>query len=192
MSWDAQDRLWATSGGQLFMLPGGVTPQSSGAAPEVVDVFQASGSVTSGPITAVRVAPDGVRVALIQGTGKALYFGGIAAGSGPLAGAPEITLSPFNVSGGTAGFSSLSWYGADDVITLGAGSGSSGPALTEYAVTGASSTQLPTAAGIQSVTSSANSELVAGTKSGTLMGNPGPSGAWAPLGSGGLAPAYPG
>ena len=36
---------------------------------------------------------------------------------------PQIKLSPFYVSGGAAGFSSVSWYGADDVVTLGPVSG---------------------------------------------------------------------
>ena len=199
MSWDTQGRLWATAGGGLFMLRGDVTPKSpqSLAAPQAATVTQSGGFPETGPITAVRVAPDGVRVALIQGAGKALYFGAIA-DQAPMSrdqivpDTPQITLSPFTVSGGTAGFSSVSWYGADNVITLGASPGPAGPPLTEYAVTGASSTPMPTEAGIDSITSSANSELVAGARGGTLLANPSPSGAWAPLGNGGLAPAYPG
>lgn len=207
MSWDTQDRLWATSAGGLFVLRGDVTARSpqAAAAPEAAEVSQSDGLAVTGPITAVRVAPDGVRVALItQGASKALYFGAIAGQASPsqdqivsrpaqtAPANPQITLSPFNVSGGTAGFSSVSWYGADNVITLGAAAGAAGPPLTEYAVTGASSTQIPTETGIQSVSSSADSELIAGAKGGVLLGNPSPTGAWAPLGNGGLAPAYPG
>lgn len=206
MSWDSRDRLWATAGGAVFMLAGNITSGSpkTAAAPRLANVSQAGSFAGTGPITAVRVAPDGVRVALIQGADKALYFGAIseqpASSQGqfpsslgqPVPPAPQITLSPFNVSGGPEGFSEVSWYGADNVITLGAGSGTAGPPLTEYAVTGASSTQIPTAAGIDSISSSSGSELVAGTRSGELLANPTPTGAWAPLGSSGLAPAYPG
>lgn len=213
MSWDSQGRLWATAGGDVLMLRGDVTSQSSkaDAEPEAATVSQAGSDAGAGPITAVRVAPDGVRVALIQGTGKALYFGAIsdqpappsrgqfpARPGQPSPSVPQITLSPFNVSGDPNGFSQVSWYGADNVITLGSasasasGSGTEGPPLTEYAVTGASSTEIPTSAGIDSISSSSGSELVAGTKAGDLLANPGPTGAWAPLGSRGLDPAYPG
>lgn len=208
MSWDSRDQLWATAGGAVFMLAGNITSASpkTAAAPRLANVSQAGSFAGTGPITAVRVAPDGVRVALIQGAGKALYFGAISEQPSPSQGqgqfpsrlgqpvppVPQITLSPFTVSGGSDGFSAVSWYGADNVITRGAGSGAAGPPLTEYAVTGASSTQIPTSAGIDSITSSSGRELVAGTKSGELLANPSPTGAWAPLGSSGLAPSYPG
>jgi len=207
MSWDSAGRLWATAGGAVFMLRGDVTPRSAktAAAPEEANVSPTGASAGTGPITAVRVAPDGVRMALIQGTGKALYFGAISdqpsspsearfssrPGESPPDG-PQITLSPFNVSGGLDGFSAVSWYGADNVVTLGAGSGTEGPPLTEYAVTGASSTQIPTSSGIDSISSSSGSELVAGTKAGDLLASPSPTAAWAPLGYGGLDPVYPG
>lgn len=207
MSWDSQGRLWATAGGAVFMLRGDVTSRSpkAAAAPELANVSPAGGVAGTSPITAVRVAPDGVRVALIQGTASTLYFGAISDQQDPSSpgqfpsrpgqpspGGPQITLSPFNVYGGSDGFSAVSWYGADNVITLGSGTGTAGPPLTEYAVTGASSTQIPTSAGINSISSSSGSELVAGTKAGELLASPSPTGAWAPLGSSGLDPAYPG
>lgn len=204
MSWDTQGRLWATAGGAVFMLAGDITASSPKAegAPEAAVVSSAGSFTGTGPITAVRVAPDGVRVALIQGTGKILDFGAISAQTSqgqfpprsgqPVPEAPQITLSPFDVSGGTAGFSAVSWYGADNVITLGAASGTEGPPLTEYAVNGASSTEIPTSSGIDSISSSSGNELVAGTKAGELLANQSPAGAWTTLGNSGLAPAYPG
>jgi lipoprotein LpqB-like beta-propeller protein len=168
-------------------------------------VTQSGGFPETDPITAVRVAPDGVRVALIiGGASKVLTFGAIAAPNAaqsldqipprsgqPAQSVPQITLSPFRVSNGPAGFSSVSWYGADNVVALGGASGAQGPSITEYSVNGASSTQIPTEAGIQSITASAGSELIAGTRDGLLMANQGAAAAWASIGNG-TAPAYPG
>jgi hypothetical protein len=186
------------------MLRGDVTAQTPQAlaAPVPVVVTQAGGFPEPDPVTAVRVAPDGVRVALIiGGDSKVLTFGAIAAATGPQSqdqipprsgqptqSLPQVTLSPFRVSGGLTG---VSWYGADNVVALGAGSSGNGPQITEYSVNGASSTQIPTENGIQSVTASAGSELIAGTKDGLLLANQGAAAAWASIGSG-TAPAYPG
>jgi hypothetical protein len=207
MSWDANDQLWATTDGGVNVLHGNVTAQSpqSLAAPIPVLVTQPGGIPEGGPITAVRVAPDGVRVALIiGGATTTLAFGAITSqaavpsqGQFPArpgqvsGGIPQIMLSPFYVSGGAAGFSSVSWYGADDVVTLGPSSDAKEPQITEYSVNGASSTTVSTEQGIQSITTSAGSELIAGTKSGELLTNPGTGGTWASAGNG-LAPAYPG
>jgi hypothetical protein len=217
MSWDAHDQLWATANGGLAMLRGNVTARSPQAltAPETVFVTQNGGFLETNPITAVRVAPDGVRVVLIireagvtpSGAAQAstaMAFGAIA---GPVS-APsqsqmeprpgqfagrslQIKLSPFSVSGGAAGFSSVSWYGADDVVTLSPASSGKAPQITEYSVNGASSTIVSTEPGITSITTSANSELVAGATGGELLTNPGTGGTWASAGNG-LAPAYPG
>lgn len=200
MSWDAHDQLWATANGGVIVLHGNVTPQSPQSLAAPVSVL-----VETGPITAVRVAPDGVRVALIiGGAATTLAFGAIT-GQAPASSqgqiparpvqfpgsTPQIKLSPFYVSGGAAGFSSVSWYGADDVVTLGPASGAKEPQITEYSVNGASSTTISTEQGIQSITTSAGGELIAGTKGGELLTNPGTAGTWAPAGNG-FAPAYPG
>lgn len=207
MSWDARDRLWAVAAGAVAMLRGDVTARSAQAltAPESVLVTQPDGYPETEPVTAVRVAPDGVRVAfIIGGTARTLAFGAIARRvpgpaqeqvpprAGQLAeGLPVIKLSPFHVSGSDE-FSSVSWYGANNVVTMGVGTSTEGPRLTEYSVNGVSSTVIPTEMGIRSVTTSAGGELIAATEDGTLLGNLSTSGAWASIGSSGLAPAYPG
>ncbi len=67
-----------------------------------------------------------------------LTFGAIvwAPGTGTGLGSVRIQLSPFNVGDLTSGFDQVTWYGADNVITLG------GPAstLTEYPVNGGTPT----------------------------------------------------
>jgi hypothetical protein len=203
MSWDPNDDLWAVTDGDLFMLRGNVTSQSAQsaqAAPVTVDVVPP----VSGPITAVRVAPDGVRVALVvdgDGTGgtagTTLDFGAIAASSqiqqreDQLTVIP-VTLSPFSVSSESVNFSVVTWYGADNVITLGSAPGLQGPVLTEYSVDGGSSSPVSSYAGITSITASIGSELVAEAKGGALLADASTSGAWADIPGGGLAPAYPG
>ncbi|MGH3164584.1 MAG: LpqB family beta-propeller domain-containing protein, partial [Trebonia sp.] len=138
MSWDSNDELWAVAGGDLYMLRGDVTAQSAQspqAIPVGVTVTQGNGLPVTEPITAVRVAPDGVRMALIvggSGTGTTLDFGAIAAPvpsqqhEGPLT-VIQITLSPFYVSGGSVNFSAVTWYGPDNVITLGRAQAVQGP-----------------------------------------------------------------
>lgn len=196
MSWDARNQLWATARGRVFMLAGAATAQTATllAAPQPVSVQQPNGLPETLPVTAVRVAPDGVRVAfIIGGFTETLAFGAISERGDPALDGipPQISMSPFTVSGGSSGFTEVSWYGADNVVTIGAVAGTSGPRLTEYSVNGASSSDIPSETGIGSITTSAGGELVAGTKDGQVLLNPSTDGTWTPLGSG-TAPAYPG
>lgn len=213
VSWDASDDVWAITNGQAVVLDGDVTAkaaQSQQGSAVPVDVVQPDGEPESGPITAVRVAPDGVRVAfIIGGATQTLAFGAIVQPAAqpqspgqpqfqrprPQAAQPDsvaqINLAPLSVSGGNTGFSAVSWYGPDSVITLGAKSGLEGPALTEYSVNGGQATTITADPGIQSLTTSSGSLLIAGAKGGVLLADASTSGAWAPIGNG-IAPAYPG
>lgn len=209
MSWDSSGDVWAVMAGSLFVLRGNVTPQdarSAHAAPIAVDVQRSGVSVTA-PVTAVKVAPDGVRVALIiaggngtggggGGGGTTLDFGAITApspdqGRGAQLTVMQVTLSPFYVSSDSVNFSAVTWYGPDNVITLGSVPGAQGPVLTEYSVNGESSSPVSSDADIMSITASMGSELVAEAKGGVLLADASTSGAWAIVGDG-LAPAYPG
>lgn len=197
MSWTPDGDLLAAGSGGLTELPGDVTGQSGQGMSESVDILTTNDSaVVSEPITAVQVAPDGVRVALIFG-GSELAFGAIAeppdqgtAPAGrPAIGQPTIVLSPFSVSGQT--FSGVAWYGPDNVITTGNPDAVQGPALTEYPVNGGTLTSISSQAGIESVTVSFGDELIAGAKGGALLADASTSGSWAQIGDG-MAPAYPG
>jgi Lipoprotein LpqB beta-propeller domain/Sporulation and spore germination len=201
MSWDTNDNIWATADGDLYMLTGNATQRSAQTAqdaPEVVNVVQLGGGAEAQPIGAVRIAPDGVRVALIIGTGTdtSLAFGAIATQTPDPTrpgepGLLQIMLSPFYVLGGTTSFSQVTWYGPDNVITLGTASGAQGPLLTEYPVNGGSSTTISNDPDITSITTSQGSELIAGAKGGLLLADASTSGVWASVGRG-AAPAYPG
>ena len=110
----------------------------------------------TGPFTALRVAPDGVRVAIVIG-GNELTFGAISAPAGtdprdhalPGAGTPLTQVQPVRQPPSPA----LTWYGPDDVIAL----ADPGPAVTEYPVSGGTPTSIPADAGMQSITASSGS-----------------------------------
>jgi hypothetical protein len=190
MSWDPDDDLWATMSDQLVMLRGA----ASQGEPIAVNVLSSAENGISEALsfTAVKVAPDGVRVALVIG-GNELDFGAISWQAGlnpakPTAPRLQIVLSPFNVpprSGTT--FSSVAWYGPDDVITL---TGPT-PAVTEYPVNGGAATSISAIAGMRSITARAGNTLIAGLAKGQMVGNSSLTGSWVPIVNG-VSPAYPG
>jgi len=159
-----------------------------------VSVVNSDGSSpVVGPYTSLRVAPDGVRVAIIVGETE-LNFGAIVWQQGARAAEAtiKIVLSPFYVTApGVSTFSSVTWYGPDNVITLG-DPGSSAPYLTEYPVNGSSSTSIPAQPRIQSITASDGSALIAGlAKGGGMTTDASLTGSWISIGSG-VSPIYPG
>ena len=185
ISWDPTDNLWTTNGGQILTFRAGVSPASAQARPVAAYVPPPNG----GLITAIRIAPDGVRVALII-NGTELTFGAIVwqQGARPgLAGAVRIDLSPFNVSDLTA-FTAVTWYGPDDVITL-SGLGST---LTEYPVNGGTSTSQLLDQPVESITASWDKTLVAGAAKSEMIEAPSLTGAWTAVPGKGIAPTYPG
>jgi hypothetical protein len=192
MSWDRAGNLWATMSDQIVMLRGAASPQQSPGQPVPVTVVDSGGYLAVVPFTALRVAPDGVRVAIIVGDTD-LSFGAIVPQPGVHGGQAtikKIVLSPFSVTGtGTTTFSAVTWYGPDNVITL----GGPGQVLTEYPVDGGSSTSIPSPPSIQSITaSSSGSALVAGVAKGGMMVDASLTGPWMSIRGTGISPAYPG
>lgn len=185
MSWDPDGNLWATMSNQIVMLRGAVDQGQ----PTAATVVNSDGSsAPSAPITAVRVGPDGVRVAIVIGDNE-LDFGAISwqeeASGKPLL---RIVVSPFTVpSGFYAKFISLTWYGPDNVITL----TTPGPAATEYPVNGGAATSISTTAGMQSLTAIPGSALIAGLAKDKMVTDASLTGSWLPIVDG-LWPAYPG
>jgi hypothetical protein len=178
LSWDVHDDLWAVQNGQVWMVPG-----HGGQPVQVSDLLPAGKKVT-----ALKVAPDGVRCAILASgsTGSQLLMAAIA-GSGPTAtigNAVPITADNLN-------FTSLTWYDADHVIALQDPSGH--PVLDEVAVNGESTTAFPATTGITSITADGSSNpLVAGLSNGQLTTLATPGGLWSGLVGAGHAPAYPG
>lgn len=131
VSWDTQGDLWITAGGIVWMLQ----PGSGSATPVTVDV-PASSNVTD-----FRVAPDGVRAAMIVrlSSGSSQVELGAIIRSG---GSPAVLQPPVPVGAGVNQPDALTWYGSDDLIAL---AGSPGSAqLDEIPLNGGQPTAIPT------------------------------------------------
>jgi hypothetical protein len=178
ISWgspDPSDDLWATTNTQVVvLLPGN----------HLVTVSGIDG------VTALAVAPDGVRVAMIIGD-EELAFGAIWWHQGSRQTEPtvDITLSQLSVQT-LASFDGVTWYGPDNVITL-ANPGPA-PSVTEYPVNGGSSTTIPAVPGMQSISASSGSALIAGLVNNHMAIDASLTGTWLPLTGGGTSPVYPG
>ena len=197
MSWDSNDDLLASAsqGQQIVMFRGPTGTRQPFAPPVTVNVVGALGP----PFTALQVAPDGVRVALVSGTNQ-LTFGGI---SGRTTGHPTITLSQVQESPPTQGqsvsaavnFTALSWYGPDNVIAL-AGPPTS-PTVTEYPVTGGTPAPLQAVPHMNTIAASYGEPLIAGLSKGRMWIDAGLTGSWTQITDGntpanGNSPTYPG
>jgi hypothetical protein len=118
LSWDSAGDLWITADGGLWMM----APGSDGAQ----SVSLPSNDTA---VTAFRVAPDGVRAAMIVNNGTQLQMVAIThASQSPSLGDP-VAIGP-----GIPDPEAVSWYDADDVLVL-AGS-RSGSELEEVPLTG--------------------------------------------------------
>jgi hypothetical protein len=190
LSWDPADDLWATTGDQIVMLSGAASPSQRSGQPVAISVVNSDGSTQNvGPFTALRVAPDGVRVAIIVG-GNDLDFGAFVPldNTRPGQAAVEIVLSQFYVSVLSATFTSVTWYGPDNVIAL----RNPGPELTEYPVDGGSSTSILAQPHMSWITASFGSPLIAGLPRDSMTANASLSNSWMQLTGTGISGVYPG
>ena len=190
MSWDPNDDLWATSGGQVVMLRGDANADQAQGKPVAVNVMYSDGTTQdTESFSALRVAPDGVRVAIIGGAAE-LDFGAIVTlpGQRPGQAAIEIVLSPFSVSVPGATFTAVTWYGPNNVITL----CDPGPELTEYPVDGGTSTSITAQPRMSWITASSGNPLIAGLPSGGMVFNDNLSGTWTAISGTGVSAIYPG
>ena len=190
LSWDPVDDLWATTGDQIVMISGAASPSQLAGKPVAVSVVNSDGTTQNvGPFTGLRVAPDGVRVAIIVG-GNDLDFGAFVQlpNARPGQAAVQIVLSQFYVSVPSATFTSLTWYGPDNVIAL----RDPGPELTEYPVNGGSSTSIPAQPHMSWITASLGNPLIASLPRGAMVADTSLSGSWTPVQGTGISAVYPG
>jgi hypothetical protein len=190
LSWDPADDLWATTGDQIVMISGAASPSQQAGKPVAVSVVNSDGTTQNvGPFTGLRVAPDGVRVAIIVG-GNDLDFGAFVQLDNARPGheAVQIVLSQFYVSVPSATFTSLTWYGPDNVIAL----RDPGPELTEYPVNGGSSTSIPAQPQMSWITASFGNPLIASLPRGVMVADTSLSGSWTPVQGTGISAVYPG
>lgn len=200
LSWDAGNDLWASLGGKIGMFRSSGNAQRPLGQMVTVNVYSPYPAPQNVPPYAnIKVAPDGVRVAIVTQGGSALTFGAISGRHGP---SPSITLSTVQYqpasltqsNGGNGSFTGLSWYGSDNVITL----ATPGPVVTEYPVSGGTPTTISADPGMQTVTASSGKPLIAGLPKGKMAYDAGTSGSWLPLAGKhgapvlGSYPVYPG
>jgi hypothetical protein len=179
LSWDAQGGLWAAGPGGVWMLPARGRP--------VPLRLGLPGSVVS----QLRVAPDGVRVAMIVHgpSGTQLRIGAISRipGGGAALG------STVPVGADVSSPTQLTWYDADDLIVL--SQSSTGPQLQEVPVNGGSSTPLISEPATQSISAAgpvSSNPMVAGLADGQLALTFSMNGTWVTGQVAGLSPTYPG
>ena len=196
LSWDVNDNLWTSTGERIVMFRASAgTRQPLGPVIPVTVIPASPESPVEPPFTSLKVAPDGVRVALVEADGTFLTFGAVSGQEGP---DPKIKLStveetPPQTASSSATFSGLSWYGSDDVITL----ATPGPAVTEYPVSGGDSTSIPTDPDMKSITASFRQPLITGLPKGLMASDASLSGSWMAISdnevpASGNLPTYPG
>jgi hypothetical protein len=197
LSWDPTDNLWTTgANAQIYVFRTGASPNSRQAKPISVTVTPSGTIPAGGQLTALQVAPDGVRVAMIIDEDE-LTFGAIVweSGTGQGLGSVKIQLSPFSVTNFTSVFTAATWYGPDNVITL----GGPGSTLTEYPVSGGTPTSQMLDQSVESITASGpGGALIAGVKNDQMIEATSLTGAWtsilndAQAAITGNSPTYPG
>jgi hypothetical protein len=174
LSWDVSGDLWVATGNGVWLRPPG------GKAPLAVDL------PAGDRVTALRVAPDGVRIAVIvRGkTGSQLEIGAVKRGPHT---ASIGLLTP--IGAGIRDPAALSWYNPDNLIVL-ARPGSASPVLKEVPLSGGTLTLIRADPHTLTITT-AGSQIVAGLSRDRLVTLSGPDGSWQLLGRG-QDPAYPG
>lgn len=179
LSWDRSGDLWVTAGNSVWMLvPGtGSTVQTD------------LGLPAGDQVTSFRVAPDGVRVAMIvkrpDGTFQLLLAAITHIDNGTTAAIGQTVA----VGAGVLDPTSLTWYDADNVIIL-AGSGS-GAQLEEIPLNGGQPRPIGTLSDTVSVTGD-GAGLAVGLANDQLYVSPGLDAQWTKVAATGRDPVYPG
>jgi hypothetical protein len=189
MSWDVDDNLWASAaqGGQIGMFRATKDPRQPLGPMVPVDVQ------LTGTCTTLKVAPDGVRVAIVLG-GDELTFGAI---SQQTTSSPRIRLSQLQETPSSqsqsATFTSLAWYGPDDVITL----AEPGPAVTDYPISGGTPNSIQAIDGMNTISASYKEPFIASVSKSQMYADASLTGSWMTVTNGdtpvsGMSPTYPG
>jgi hypothetical protein len=177
VSWDRRDDLWVA--GKVNGLTG-VWVVPPGAARPV----QVSLPPGTAPVTALRVARDGVRVAMIAGGGR-LLLGAIVRSGGKISILQNVAVGT-DVTDPTA----LSWYDADHLLVV--AQSTVGPTLDEVPVDGDSSTVIGVQTNMVSIAGAGSlNPLYAGLQTNHLARSIGFSGLWSVFVPGSSA-TYPG
>lgn len=178
-SWDSGDDLWVA--GQVHRSEGVWVIPPTGSAVRV------SLPAGMGAVTGLKVAPDGVRVALIVGQGAAahLLLGAIVRSGKGISIAHTVPLAP-----GLSGLSALTWYDEDHLLAI--TQSSSGARLWQVPVNGDVPTLMSGQPGMVSITAAGSlNPLYLGMSVGRLENSVGLGEPWRDIMAGRDA-AYPG
>jgi hypothetical protein len=176
LSWDGHDGLWAAGSGGVWMVPAG-----GGGAVRVANALSAGDQMT-----ALKVAPDGVRCAMIvtSRAGSQLLLAAIVHAGQQVHFGQPVPISSVH-------FTALTWYDADHVIAL--SQTSNGPVLDVVAVNGEMLSPVPAEQGTVSITADGSAgPLVAGLSNGQMVMLASLGGLWSGVVGEGRDPAYPG
>ena len=184
LSWDRNDDLWVAQNGDVEIVP----PTGKGYVPVGFP----------GQVSQLSVAPDGVRIALIDTSPfPQIYLAAIGGGAqnpGPLGsgGTRPAIRNATSVGPGLDHPGSLAWYDADDLIVV--SDASIGNTLWLAPVDGQSAQELQVQPqGVTSITADGPANvLIAGQPGNNLVVSTSLEGPWVPLGAPGQNPAYPG
>jgi hypothetical protein len=182
LSWDAQDDLWIVAGGAVFVLPPGATTSLS------VPVSVPLGTT----VTDLRVAPDGVRAAMIVASTDGKSHAQVEVAAITRGNSSASAGEPLTIGSSIADPTALTWYGEDNLIVLAGNSGQ----LYEVPLNGGQPTQIPVTGGTPvsvSATGPENStpDIAVGLSNGTIMVSANQSG-FEPTRAVGWLPVYPG
>jgi len=179
-SWDSAGDLWVA--GRVHGQPGvWVVPAASGGKAVPVSL-----PVGVGPVTGLRVAPDGVRIALIVGTGASAHMmvGAITRSGGAVFITQAVPLAP-----GLSGATALTWYDEDHLLAITQSAGAT--KLWEVPVNGdvaVPETPLP---GVASITAAGPQNSLYVVSDGRLENSVGLGEPWRDI-TAGSAATYPG
>jgi Lipoprotein LpqB beta-propeller domain/Sporulation and spore germination len=179
-SWDSGDDLWVA--GRAHRSTGvWVIPPATG---QAVRVSLPTGM---GPVTGLKVAPDGVRVALIVGQGAAAH---LLLGAVVRTGKSVWIIHTVPLAPGLSGLSALTWYDEDHVLAI--TQSSSGARLWEVPVNGDLPTLMSGQPGMVSITAAGSlNPLYLGMSAGRLENSVGLGEPWRDIMAGRNA-VYPG
>jgi Lipoprotein LpqB beta-propeller domain/Sporulation and spore germination len=180
-SWDSAGDLWVA--GRVHGQPGvWVIPAASGGKP-----VQVSLPLGIGPVTGLRVAPDGVRIALIVGRGASAHMmiGAITRSGGGVFITEAAPLAP-----GLSGLTALTWYDEDHLLAITQSAG--GTKLWEVPVNGDVAVPRSPQPGMESITAAGQQNaLYVEVSGGRLESSVGLGEPWRDITAGGAA-TYPG
>jgi Lipoprotein LpqB beta-propeller domain/Sporulation and spore germination len=197
LSWDNSGNLWITAGSKALVLPTAGSTALAKVSLVSVQLPQLS-AANPPPITGLKVAPDGVRVAMILGAGpggKRIQVGAISRSN--LFTYIGQKLQTLRVGSDIANPVALSWLDPDHLLVL-SRSSSGRTQLFEAPLNGGQSAQISTPGEVISVAASwpnghAEPQVIIGLAPGQIDMSKGawPNPDWVPVAAGTL-PVYPG